>query len=167
MPFISDTAIEKVATKLQGFEAREEKRKVEVRTKTKELLLVGEGSIGAAAVGFLHGRYEDADANFFVPRTSIPADFLLGIGGVGLAFFGAFGRANEHALNVSNGVLNGATAMYFRKHAQAGKRSDKFWAGAPELMGPITHNHPAIGVGSTVGAAMSDAELAAALRKSL
>jgi len=163
MPFISDTAIEKVATKLQGFEAREEKRKVEVRTKTKELLLVGEGAIGAAAVGFLHGRYEDADANFFVPRTSLPLDFLLGVGGVGLAFFGAFGRANEHALNVSNGVLNGATAMYFRKHAQAGKRSDKFWAGAPELLAPITHNHPAIGVGS----AMSDADLAAALRKAL
>ncbi|HKO46539.1 MAG TPA: hypothetical protein VJV79_02380 [Polyangiaceae bacterium] len=163
MPFISDAAIEKVATKLQGFEAREEKRKVEVRSKTKELLLVGEGAIGAAAVGFLHGRYEDADANFFVPRTSLPLDFLIGVGGVGLAFFGAFGQANEHALNVSNGVLNGATAMYFRKHAQAGKRSDKFWAGEPDLLAPITHNHPAIGV----GAAMSDTELAAALRKAL
>ena len=162
MPFISDTAIEKVATKLQGFEAREEKRKIEVRTKTKELLLVGEGAIGAAAVGFLHGRYEDADANFFVPRTSIPMDFLIG---VGMAFFGAFGRANEHALNVSNGVLNGATAMYFRKHAQAGKRSDKFWAGAPELMAPLTHNHPSIGA-APVSTSMSDADLAAALRKS-
>jgi hypothetical protein len=161
MPFISDTAMQKVATKLQSFETREEKRKVEVRQKLNEAKVVAESSLGAALVGFLHGRFEDADANFFIPRTSIPADFAMGLTGVGLAFFDMFGRADEDVLNFSNGVLSGATAMYFRKHAQAGRKANKFWAGLPELTGPITHNHPSI------GAAMSDNELAAALRKSL
>jgi len=122
MPFISDTAMQKVATKLQSFETREEKRKVEVRQKLNEAKVVAESSLGAALVGFMHGRFEDADANFFIPRTSIPADFAMGL---------------------------------------AGKQASKFWAGAPELLAPITHNHPSI------GAAMSDADLAAALRKSL
>ena len=31
MPFITDTAMQKVATKLQSFETREEKRKIEGR----------------------------------------------------------------------------------------------------------------------------------------
>jgi len=29
-------------------------------------------------------RFEDADANFFIPRTSIPADFAMGLTGEGL-----------------------------------------------------------------------------------
>ena len=56
--------------------------------------------------------------------------------------------------------------MYFRKHALAGKQASKFWAGAPELMAPVTHNHPSIGA-APVNAAMSDSELATALRRSL
>jgi hypothetical protein len=87
--------------------------------------------------------------------------FCLGLTGVGLAFFDLFGRVDEDVLNFSNGVLSGATAMYFRKHALGGKQASKFWGGAPELIGPTTHNHPSI------GAAMSDADLAAALRRSL
>jgi hypothetical protein len=73
MPFITDTAMQKVATKLQSFETREEKRKIEVRQKLNEAKTVAESSLGAALVGFMHGRFEDADANFFIPRTSIPA----------------------------------------------------------------------------------------------
>jgi hypothetical protein len=166
MPFITDTAMQKVATKLQSFESREEKRKTEVRQKLNEAKTVAESSLGAALVGFMHGRFEDADANFFIPRTSIPADFAMGFTGVGLAFFDMFGRADEDVLNFSNGVLSGATAMYFRKHALAGKQASKFWAGAPELTGPATHNHPSIGA-APVHAAMSDSELATALRRSL
>jgi predicted lipid carrier protein YhbT len=83
--------MQKVATKLQSFETREEKRKVEVRQKLNEAKVVAESSLGAALVGFLHGRFEDADANFFIPRTSIPADFAMGLTGVGLAFFDMFG----------------------------------------------------------------------------
>jgi hypothetical protein len=70
MPFITDTAMQKVATKLQSFETREEKRKIEVRQKLNEAKTVAESSLGAALVGFMHGRFEDADANFFIPRMS-------------------------------------------------------------------------------------------------
>ena len=64
MPFITDTAMQKVATKLQSFETREEKRKIEVRQKLNEAKTVAESSLGAVLVGFMHGRFEDADANF-------------------------------------------------------------------------------------------------------
>src|SRR5476651_60177 len=40
------------------------------------------------------------------------------------------------------------------------KQESKFWAGAPDLTAPISHNHP------SMGAAMSDAHLPAALRNS-
>ena len=95
MPFITDTAMQKVATKLQRFETREEKRKIEVRQKLNEAKTVAESSLGAALVGFMHGRFEDADANFFIPRTSSPADFAMGLTGVGLILVGAPKRSQR------------------------------------------------------------------------
>jgi len=62
--------MQKVATKLQSFERRQEKRKIEVRQKLNEAKTVAESSLGAALAGFMHRRFEDADANFFIPRTS-------------------------------------------------------------------------------------------------
>ena len=55
MPFITDTAMQKVATKLQSFETREEKRKIEVRQKLNEAKTVAESSLGAALVGSCTG----------------------------------------------------------------------------------------------------------------
>ena len=136
MPFITDTAMQKVATKLQSFETRDEKRKFEVRQKLNEAKTVAESSLGAALVAFMHGRFEDADANFFIPRTSIPADFAMGLAGAGLAFFDMFGRAEEDALNFSSGMLSGATAMYFRKHALAGKQGASFGRARRSSLGP-------------------------------
>lgn len=52
---------------------REEKRQTHKRV--EELLMAGIGTSGAAMVGFVHGRYEDADGNLFIPRTSLPAIF--------------------------------------------------------------------------------------------
>jgi len=49
MPFITDTAMQKVATKLQGFETREEKRKIEVRQKLNEAKTVAESKLGRGA----------------------------------------------------------------------------------------------------------------------
>ena len=70
----------------------------------------------------------------------------------------------DAAFSLSTGVLAGATAMYFRKHALAGKQANKFWAGVPELYGPQTHNHPSIGAAPVV-TSMTDSELAMALRR--
>ena len=49
MPFITDTAMQKVATKLQSFETREEKRKIEVRQKLNEAKTVAESKLGRGA----------------------------------------------------------------------------------------------------------------------
>jgi hypothetical protein len=187
MPFISDATVSNIVSKINRFKAHEEKlEKQEEQNKIKwrETFAKGrhaaEGMAGAALIGFLHGRYEDADSNFFIPRTSIPADITLGLGSTLLTFLFSMPTEAEKAdsegkskktdttsavaddlFALSNGLMNGALAMYFRKHALAGRQADKFWAGAPELVGAPTHNHPSI------GAAMSDTELAAVLRRTL
>jgi len=57
---------------LQSFETREENPKVEVRQRLNEAKVVAESSLGAALVGFMHGRFEDADANLFFPALAFP-----------------------------------------------------------------------------------------------
>jgi len=169
MPMMTEAQVQSLANTLEGYEAREKKFKSEKKEQHKkwlELLMAGANVGGAALAGFVHGRYEDADGNFFIPRTSIPADFAIGLAGIALGFSEKVGKGGDVVFNLSTGVLSGATAMYFRKHALAGKQSDKFWAGLPELYGPQTHNHPAIGA-APVNSAMTDSELAQALRRAL
>jgi hypothetical protein len=169
MPMMTEAQVQSLATTLEGYESREKKFKNEKKEQHKkwtELLMAGATVGGAAMVGFVHGRYEDADGNFFIPRTSLPADLFAGLVGVGIGFSGKFGGGGEALFHLSTGVLSGATAMYFRKHAAAGKQADKFWAGVPELYRAPTHNHPSIGA-APVNTAMTDSELAMALRRAL
>jgi hypothetical protein len=62
MPFITDTAMQKVATKLQSFETREEKRQIEVRQKLNEDRR--REQLGSRARGVHAWAVRDADANF-------------------------------------------------------------------------------------------------------
>ncbi len=188
MAMMSDSEVRNLANTLETYEAREKKREIEKREDRKEnhrkwleLLYTGAGVAGAAGIGFMHGRFEDDDGNFFIPRTTLPADLTLGtlgvLAGFGLGYMGTkkegAGKKDEGSeagkvvFQLSRGILDGATAMYFRKHARSGKVANKFWAGLPELMGPQTHNHPSIGAAPPVNVAMTDAQLAAALRRSL
>jgi hypothetical protein len=190
MPMMTEAQVQNLASTIESLEAREKRRQEEKREEKKadqrkwmELVYTGAGLAGAATIGFLHGRFEDDDGNFFIPRTSLPADLTLGATGLLLGYWAGYigtkdkdggkkkdeGSEGGRALfQVSRGVLDGAAAMYFRKHARAGKLADKFWAGVPELLGPQTHNYPSIGAApSAVNSAMTDAELAAALRRSL
>lgn len=189
MAMMSDAEVRNLANTLETYEAREKKRAIEKREETKEnhrkwleLLYTGAGVAGAAGIGFAHGRFEDDDGNFFIPRTTLPADITVGTLGVLVGFgMGYMGTKKENGIKkddgseagkaifqFSRGILDGATAMYFRKHARAGKLADKFWAGGvPELMGPQTHNSPTFGAAPTVHTAMTDSQLAAALRRNL
>lgn len=188
MAMMSDSEVRNLANTLESYEAREKKRELEKREDKKEnqrkwmeLLYTGAGVAGAAGIGFMHGRYEDDDGNFFIPRTTLPADITVGTLGVLVGFgMGYMGKkegggskdgseTGKVVFQLSRGILDGATAMYFRKHARKGKLADKFWAGvptAPELVGGPTHNHPSIGA-APVNVAMTDAQLAAALRRNL
>jgi hypothetical protein len=188
MAMMSDSEVRSLANTLETYEAREKKREIEKREEKREnqrkwmeLLYTGAGVAGAAGIGFLHGRYEDDDGNFFIPRTTLPADLTVGTLGVLLGFgMGYMGTKKESAgrkdegseagkvvFQLSRGVLDGATAMYFRKHARKGKISNKFWAGAPELAGSAPNSYPAMGAAPPVNVAMTDAQLAAALRRNL
>jgi hypothetical protein len=184
---MSDSEVRNLANTLETYEAREKKREIEKRDERRdnhrkwmEMLYTGAGVAGAAGIGFLHGRYEDDDGNFFIPRTTLPADLTVGTLGVllgfGMGYMGtAAGKKEEGSetgkvvFQLSRGVLDGATAMYFRKHARSGKLSNKFWAGAslPEIVGGQPHNYPAMGAAPPVNVAMTDAQLAAALRRNL
>ena len=186
MAMMSDSEVRNLANTLETYEAREKKRELEKREEKKEnqrrwleLLYTGAGVAGAAGIGFMHGRFEDDDGNFFIPRTTLPADITVGTLGVllgfGMGYMGKEGAAKKDdgseagkvVFQLSRGILDGATAMYFRKHARSGKLANKFWSGVPELVGPQTHNHPAIGAAPPVNVAMTDAQLAAALRRNL
>ena len=188
MAMMSDSEVRSLANTLETYEAREKKRELEKREEKKEnhrkwleLVYTGAGVAGAAGIGFMHGRYEDDDGNFFIPRTTLPADITIGTLGVLVGFgMGYMGNGKKDSakkdegsetgkvfFQLSRGILDGATAMYFRKHSRSGKLANKFWAGEHELMGPQTHNHPAIGAAPPVNVAMTDAQLAAALRRSL
>jgi hypothetical protein len=176
MPMMTEAQVQNLANRIQTYETREERQKEEKKElfkKYEDLVMSSLGLGGAALTGFVHGRYEDADGNLFFPRTSIPADLTVGFLGVLAGFYGKLTtkkdqeqKLSEAVFELSKGVLSGATAMYFRKHALAGKRVDKLWAGMPELMGPQTHNHPSIGA-APVHSAMTDTELALALRRAL
>ena len=77
-------------------------------------------------------------------------------------------EAGRAVFQLSRGILDGATAMYFRKHARAGKLADKFWAGGlPEIIGAQPQSHAAMGAAPTINTAMTDSQLAAALRRNL
>ncbi|HKY34874.1 MAG TPA: hypothetical protein VJN18_02940 [Polyangiaceae bacterium] len=186
MAMMSDSEVRSLANTLENYEAREKRRELEKREERKEsqrkwmeLLYTGAGVAGAAGIGFMHGRFEDDQGNFFIPRTTLPADITVGTLGVLVGFgMGYMGKreggkkeegseAGRAIFQLSRGILDGATAMYFRKHARAGKLSNKFWAGEPELLGPQTHNYPSIGAAPPVNAAMTDSQLAAALRRNL
>jgi hypothetical protein len=188
MAMMSDSEVRSLATTLENYEARDKRRELEKREEKKEnhrkwmeLLYTGAGVAGAAGIGFVHGRFEDDDGNFFIPRTTLPADFTVGTLGVlvgfGMGYMGSKkdgttkkddgSEVGKAVFQVSRGILDGATAMYFRKHARAGKMADKFWAGEPELMGPATHNRALVGAAPSVNTAMTDSQLAAALRCSL
>ncbi|MFZ5893414.1 MAG: hypothetical protein ACOY0T_20300 [Myxococcota bacterium] len=183
MPMITDAQLNNLASTIQNLESRVEENKgrteqqklekKELKQKYEHLLMSMLGAGGAALTGYLH-RYEDAEGNLFFPRTTIPADLTLGALGVGTGFFVTLQakknseneKIGEGVFELSKGILWGSLAMYFRKHALAGKRIDKLWGGAPELMAPVTHNHPAIGA-APVRSAMTDTDLAHALRRAL
>jgi len=187
MAMMSDSEVRNLANTLESYEARDKKREIEKREEKKEnhrkwmeLLYTGAGVAGAAGIGFMHGRYEDDDGNFFIPRTTLPADITVGTLGVLVGFgMGYMGKkesgtkdgseTGKVVFQLSRGILDGATAMYFRKHARSGKLSNKFWAGAslPEIVGGQSHDYPAMGAAPPVNVAMTDAQLAAALRRNL
>ncbi|MFZ5895545.1 MAG: hypothetical protein ACOY0T_31095 [Myxococcota bacterium] len=183
MPMITDAQLNNLASTIQNLESKVEENKErteqqknekkELRQKYEHFLMSMLGAGGAALTGYLH-RYEDAEGNLFFPRTTIPADLTLGVVGVGAGFFCALHakknseneKIGEGVFELSKGVLWGSLAMYFRKHALAGKRIDKLWGGAPELMGPASHNYPSIGA-APVRSEMTDSDLAHALRRAL
>ena len=63
MPMMTEAQVQSLATTLEGYESREKKFKNEKKEQHKkwtELLMAGATVGGAAMVGFVHGRYEDA-----------------------------------------------------------------------------------------------------------
>ena len=188
MPMVSDAQLRQIAGTITGLESQVEEERLRVeeqrlrekeeKKKTRAFLTKVAGSAasvgGAALAGMWHGRREDADGNLFLPRTSLPADLLIGAAGVAGALAFSASKPNEPYADVvldgTNGFLAGAVALYFRKHTLAGKQQNKFWAGLPELMGPQTHNSPSFGAlpsALPVAQSMTDAELAASLRRAL
>ena len=188
MPMVSDAQLRQIAGTITGLESQVEEERMRVdaqrgkekdeKKKTRAFMTrvaASAASIGGGALaGIWHGRREDADGNLFVPRTTFHADLSVGALGVGAALYMCAKKPDDPLSDVvlvgTNGFLAGAVALYFRKHTMAGKQANKFWAGVPELTGPLTHNSPSFGAlpsALTVAQSMTDAELAASLRRAL
>lgn len=166
--------VQKLLNTVKQLKAEKEQRLVSERTKINKALGVGAAFAGGGVVGFLQGRFEDQDGNLFVPNTQIPVLPLVTLAGAAAAAYNSAkldDGAGNVVLDFANGALAGTAALYTRKHASAGKAQNKLWAGEPEVVGPVTHNYPRFGAvrpaALPVAQSMTDAELAASLRRSL
>ncbi len=191
MAYLGDSSISSIVQHATTLEEREQKRRRELKERAKQVQAITEGAAGAALVGYVSGRYGDANGTFNVPRTTIPLDFALAGAGLFASFLGS--DKGDHIFNLSVGALAGATNNYFRRHGAAAKAAGKFWAGeddvgsAPEIVGTeivgteivgqeeivgsapeivgVTHNHPMYKRRRyQIGSEMSDADLAKALQ---
>lgn len=166
MPFISDAQMAQVQTSYAH--AREAARKVGERAKAvaKEqahnMMTVGEVVGGAAAIGFVRGKYEADGSQFTAFGVDIQA--MTGVTLVGLGMTGVLGKQyNEHLLNVGSGILGAYAHDVARSYGKTGQFSAV--AGYPRV-GSGSHLGAQFGHPSMVGAAPMNDVLRSALSAS-
>jgi hypothetical protein len=124
MPFISDTALAKVQTAMTSANTRVEKLKEKYRKEEtmRDIKMTGEALAGAAIVGFLRGKYEQADGTFNLPYVAVDAELAVGIGLLGAAYLSPSKYA-EDAASVGLGVLSHYVGQVARKAGKTGQLS--------------------------------------------
>jgi hypothetical protein len=136
MPFISDTQIARVQSTMGALAARANRAKEMAARQAAHVKQVAEIVGGAAAIGFIRGKYE-ADGS----------QLAAGLALTGAALFEVFGKWDEDALNVGGGILAHYAGQVFRNYGKAGS----FSAVAGGATGLISghHNYPTMAGGAT------------------
>lgn len=120
MPFISDTQIARVQSAMGSMAQRANRAKEKAEEKAGEMKQVAEIVGGAAAIGFVRGKMEDADGSWNVPGTSLDIELTAGLALTGAALFEVFGKYDADAINVGAGMLAHYAGQVFRKYGKTG-----------------------------------------------
>lgn len=172
MPFISDTQIARVQSTMGAMAARANRAKEMAARQAAHVKQVAEIVGGAAAIGFLRGKYEADGSQFVVPGTQIDIELAAGLALTGAALFEVFGKWDDDALNVGGGILAHYAGQVFRNYgktstfaAVAGGATGLISGGATGLIsggatGLISghHNYPTMagdGMSSALQSALS------------
>lgn len=122
MPFISDTALAKVQTAMTNANTRYEKLKEKYQKEEtiRDMKMTGEALGSAAIMGFLRGKYEQADGTFNLPYVAVDAELAVGLGLLGGAYLNLFGKYDEDFASAGLGVLAHYVGQVARKTAKTG-----------------------------------------------
>ena len=138
MPFISDAQLERVQSGMASIAARANRARELVAKQAHTMKKVGEIVGGAAAMGFVRGKYEKDGSQFVIPGTTIDGQLALGVAAVGAAMFNVAGKYDEDLLNIGCGVLAGYAQDVFRSY------------GKTDTMAMVA-GRPMVGAGSHMG----------------
>lgn len=123
MPFISDSQIAKIQSFVGKQKARANAVKAKAEEKAGEMIATLECVGGAAAMGYIRGKREDAAGVWNAPFVKFDMELLTGLSFVGLALFDVFGKYDQHAHNIGNGILAHYSGQVMRKMAKTGSFS--------------------------------------------
>jgi hypothetical protein len=164
MPFISDTQIARVQATMGSLAARANRAKEMAARQAGHVKTLAEIAGGAAAIGFLRGKYEADGSTFTIPGTTIDIELAAGLGLAGAALFEVFGKYDDDALNVGAGILAHYAGQVFRNYgktssfsAVAGGATGLISGGATGLISGH-HNYPTLagdGMSSALQSALS------------
>jgi len=120
MPYITDTQLARVQGVMNKAKDKASKARAKAQEKMGDVIATGEAVGAAAAMGFIRGKMEKDGKQFVIPGTTIDIELLVGLAGVGSAFFDLFGKYDKDVLNMSNGILAHYSGQVFRKFAVSG-----------------------------------------------
>jgi hypothetical protein len=152
MPFISDAQMERVQANVASIAARANRAKEMVQKQTKNMVKVGEIVGGAAALGFVRGKYEKDGSQFVIPGTSLDIQLVAGVAAVGASLFNFAGKYDEDLLNVGSGMLAGYAQDVFRNY---GKTDSIAMVAGNRLVGGMPPMFGAPGMNDVLRSALS------------
>lgn len=154
MPFISDAQLERVQAGVASMHARAQRAKEAIERQADNMKKVGEIVGGAAAIGFVRGKYEKDGSKFVIPGTTIDGQLAIGVAAVGAALFNVAGKYDDDLLNVGSGILAGYAQDVFRAYGKSDSIS--LVAGSPMLVGAGSHLGHQFGQPSVGAVPMND-----------
>src|SRR4030042_1106942 len=122
MPFISDTALARIQGAMTTANTRVEKlkEKYSKQETIRDMKMTGEALGSAAIMGFLRGKYEQADGTFNLPYIAIDAELSAGALLLGGAYLNLFGKYDEDFASAGLGILSHYVGQVARKTAKEG-----------------------------------------------
>jgi len=136
MPVISDSALAKIENAMATANTRytKLKEKYQKEETIRDMKMTGEALGSAAIMGFLRGKYEQADGTFNLPYVAVDAELAVGMALLGGAYLNLFGKFDEDFASAGLGVMSHYVGQVARKTAKTGTFS-MIAGGGPQMIG--------------------------------